>query len=121
MAVDEKRFLAERVDVGAVLLVELSHDVVQVHQVVAVAPGLLVVEHHEVVAGFGLDLGGLLGGELYVGNMVRAGPDVRLPGELLQELLELGVRLRHEVAPAKHGHFALLGDGGRDAEGKYPR
>src|SRR6058998_2807522 len=44
VAVDEKRFLAERVDVGAVLLVELSHDVVQVHQVVAVAPGMLVVE-----------------------------------------------------------------------------
>ena len=31
VAVDEKRFLAERVDVGAVLLVKLSDDIVHVH------------------------------------------------------------------------------------------
>ena len=113
--VHEEGVLAEGVDVTPVLLGELAHHVVEVDEAVAMAPPLLVVEHHEVVARVGLDLGGLLGGELDVRHVIGARGDARLLGELVHELLELLVGLRHEVTPAEHRHLALLTEGGRGA------
>src|SRR5262249_26646041 len=53
--------------------------------------------------------------------MVRASSDVCLSSELLQELLKLSVRLRHEMAPAQHRNFAPLGERGRQSVCKDPR
>ena len=48
-----------------------------------------MVEHHEIVAGFGLDLGSLLGGELNVGNMVERAPTFASRADFSRSCLSL--------------------------------
>src|SRR5438874_4903841 len=116
------------VDVGAlvrrahrltVLLLALSHAVGYVHQLGLVEPREVHAHLDEVVAGLGLDFGGvLLLLRAHVRDVVDLELDAGVLGEALADLAQLLVRGGREVVPAEVRDLPLLTAGRGHARGE---
>jgi hypothetical protein len=114
---DRGRFLGRGQHL-AVLLLQLGHDVGDVHELGLVEPGEVHAHLDEIVPGLRLDLGGVLGRLLGRGDVVDLDFDARVLGEALADLGQLLVGGGREVVPAQVGDLALLPPRGRDARGQ---
>ena len=105
------RPLGRGADRLAVLLLELGHEIRDVHQLGLVEPREVHPHLDEVVAGLDLHLGGVLGLlRAHVRDVVDLELDARVLGEALADLGELLVRSGREVVPAEIGDLPLLAD-----------
>ena len=103
----------------AVLLLEPGDHVGDVHELRLVEPREVHAHLDQVVAGLGLDLGGVLGLLwAHVGDVVDLELDARVLGEALPDLGQLLVGGGGEVVPAEIRDLALLAARGRDAGGQ---
>ena len=107
-ALDVGRLVTRR-ECLPVLLLHLGDDVRDVHQLRLVEPREVHPHLDQVVARLALDLGGVLGRLLGVGDVVDAELDARVLGEALADLGELLVGRRGEVVPGEIGNLPLLG------------
>src|SRR5437762_4045060 len=111
--------LVRRADRLAVLLLELADDVRDVHELGLVEPREVHAHLDEVVAGLGLDFGGvLLLLRAHVRDVVDLELDAGVLGEALADLRQLLVRGRREVVPTEVGDLPSLAAGRRNARGE---
>src|SRR2546429_479847 len=111
--------LVRRADRLAVLLLELADDVRDVHELGLVEPREVHTHLDEVVAGLGLDFGGvLLLLRAHVRDVVDLELDAGVLGEALADLRQLLVRGRREVVPTEVGDLPSLAAGRRNARGE---
>src|SRR5256884_474351 len=111
--------LVRRADRLAVLLLELADDVRDVHELGLVEPREVHAHLDEVVAGLGLDFGGvLLLFRGHVRDVVDLELDAGVLGEALADLRQLLVRGRREVVPTEVGDLPSLAAGRRNARGE---
>jgi len=111
VAIDHETIFNEWINVGAILLREIRHNVVDINEIITISPQLTVHKHYYVMACLGTLLCFLFGSQLRDEYVVRSYRNTGLFPKLTQQIFQFGIRACDKMVPSKNRYFTSLSQG----------